>query len=102
MTTNVKRAFHRVRPGASQAPPTAGPESGPMNAHFRQPLPNRRFRRLLPAALAAAALATASTAGPAAAKPDRAAHAKPPKPLVVTAPDAAVSRTPRAQPTSET
>jgi hypothetical protein len=86
----------------SQAAPTPGPDSGPMNAHFRQPLPNRRFRRLLPAALAAAALATASSAGPAAAKPTHAAHAKPPKPLVLTAPAAAVSRTPRAQPTSET
>jgi hypothetical protein len=68
-----------------------------MNAHFRQPLPNRRFRRLLPAALAVAALATASTAGPAAAKPDAHRHVRPAKPLVVTAPAAAVSRAPRVQ-----
>src|SRR3954468_20611903 len=94
--------FHSDRPGGSQAAPTPSPDTGPMNAHFRQPLPNRRFRRLLPAPLAAAALATAPPAGPAAAKPTQAAHAKPPKALVVTAPAAAVSRTPRAQPTSET
>src|SRR3954471_3560960 len=95
--------FHSDRPGGSQAAPTPSPDTGPMNAHFRQPLPNRRFRRLLPAALAAAALATASTAGPAAARTGTPAHrqAKPPKPLVVTQPAAAVSRAPRVQPTAE-
>jgi hypothetical protein len=76
-----------------------------MNAHFRQPLPNRRFRRLLPAALAAAALATGSLAGPARAAtshhhgPPR--GAKPPSQLVVTAPATAVTRAPRVQPTAE-
>ena len=68
-----------------------------MNAHYRQPKTNRRFRRLLPAAMAAAALATASTAGPAAAQTDRAAQARAPKPLVVTAPAATVTRPPRTQ-----
>jgi hypothetical protein len=72
-----------------------------MNAHYRQPLPNRRFRRLLPAVLASAALATTSIAGPAAAKTPQRAHAKPPKPLVVNQPAAAVSRAPRVQPTAE-
>jgi hypothetical protein len=75
-----------------------------MNAHFRQPLPNRRFRRLLPAALATAALATGSLAGPARAATTHhlaPPHAKPPSRLVVTAPAATVTRTPRAQPTAE-
>jgi hypothetical protein len=71
-----------------------------MNAHYRQPLPNRRFRRLLPAVLASAALATTSIAGPAAAKTPHRAHATPAKPLVVTAPATTVSRSPRTQPTS--
>jgi hypothetical protein len=74
-----------------------------MNAHFRQSLPNRRFRRLLPAALAAAALTTGSLAGPARAATSR--HPAPPpraKPhVVVTAPATAVARTPRVQPTAE-
>jgi hypothetical protein len=73
-----------------------------MNAHFRQPLPNRRFRRLLPAALATAALATGSFAGPAhAATGHRPAPPPHAKPLIVTAPATAVSRTPRAQPSAE-
>jgi hypothetical protein len=72
-----------------------------MNAHYRQPLPNRRFRRLLPAVLATAALATGSLAGPAAAKTSGHAHAKPPKPGVVNAAAAPVSRSPRTQPTTE-
>ena len=74
-----------------------------MRPHIRQPLPNRRFRRLLPAALATAALATGSLAGPA--RADTGHHHAPPraKPsrLVVTAPATAVTRTPRAQPTAE-
>jgi hypothetical protein len=73
-----------------------------MNAHYRQPLPNRRFRRLFPAVLATAALATTSIAGPAAAKTSGHPHARPPKPVVVNAPADSVSRSPRAQPTTET
>jgi hypothetical protein len=72
-----------------------------MNAHYRQPKTNRRFRRLLPAAMASAALAATSIAGPAAAKSPAHVHAAPPKRVVVTAPAAAVSRTPTTQPTSE-
>jgi hypothetical protein len=74
-----------------------------MNAHFRQSLPNRRFRRLLPAALATAALAAGSLAGPARAATDHRHHAPPrAKPqLVVTAPATAVTRTPRVQPTAQ-
>jgi cell division septation protein DedD len=73
-----------------------------MKAHYRQALPNRRFRRLLPAVLASAALATTSMAGPAAAKTSGDPHAKPPKPTVVNAAAAPVTRSPRAQPTTET
>ncbi|WP_028059537.1 hypothetical protein [Candidatus Solirubrobacter pratensis] len=49
----------------------------------KQILPNRRFARLLPAAMASVALAGASFAGPAAARADtqRAAHASPPPKL---------------------
>src|SRR3954453_1982450 len=50
---DVKRAFHSNPPGGPKATPPPGPDSGPMTALFPQPLPNRRFRRLLPAALAA-------------------------------------------------
>jgi peptidoglycan/LPS O-acetylase OafA/YrhL len=70
-----------------------------MNAHFRQPLPNRRFRRLLPAALATAALATAGFAGPA--KADT--HHRPPraKPApAVTVSATTTTRAPRVQPRS--
>jgi hypothetical protein len=98
----VKQALHSGRPGSSKAVPTDPADSGPMNAHYRQPLPNRRFRRLFPAVLATAALATTSIAGPAAAKTPGHAHARPPKPVTVNAPADAVSRSPRAQPTSET
>ena len=73
-----------------------------MNAHFRQPLPNRRFRRLLPAALATAALAGAGFAGPA--KADTGHHRPPPpraKPAVsATVSGATTTRTPRVQPRS--
>jgi hypothetical protein len=68
----------------------------------RQSLPNRRFRRLLPAALAGVALAGASVAGPAAAKADvqRAAHAAPPSNAISVAPGDAVTRHPTRQPHS--
>jgi hypothetical protein len=72
-----------------------------MNAHFRQPLPNRRFRRLLPAALATAALASAGFAGPA--RADAAHHRPPPraKPAVsATVSATTTTRAPRVQPRS--
>lgn len=74
-----------------------------MNAHLRQPLPNRRFRRLLPAALASAALATGSFAGPARAATHHPGppHGAPAARLVVTGPSSAVNRTPRVQPSAE-
>jgi peptidoglycan/LPS O-acetylase OafA/YrhL len=50
----------------------------PRRTHQHQPRPNRRFRRLVPAAVLTATLAAAS-AGPAAARADaqRAAHSGP-------------------------
>ncbi len=52
----------------------------PRRSRHQQVLPNRRFARLLPAALATVALTGASVAGPAAARADtqRANHAGPP------------------------
>jgi hypothetical protein len=70
-----------------------------MNAHFRQPLPNRRFRRLLPAALASAALATAGVAAPAKADVHRPPHVKPA--VSVTVPATTTTRAPRVQPRAE-
>ena len=72
-----------------------------MKAHYRQALPNRRFRRLLPAVLASAALATTSIAGPATAKTNH-THARPAKPVVTNAPAAAVNRSPTVQASAET
>jgi hypothetical protein len=54
------------------------------NDHLRQRLPNRRFRRLLPAAVAAVTLATSAPFGAVAS-----AHAEqrtPPKAVIVQAP----------------
>jgi hypothetical protein len=64
---------------------------------LRQPLPNRRFRRLLPAALATAALAGAGFAGPA--KADTAHHRPPRAKPAVTATVTATTttRAPRVQ-----
>jgi peptidoglycan/LPS O-acetylase OafA/YrhL len=68
-----------------------------MNAHIRQPLPNRRFRRLLPAALATAALATTGFAGPAKADTThRPPRAKPAVSATVSA--TTTTRAPRMQP----
>jgi peptidoglycan/LPS O-acetylase OafA/YrhL len=69
-----------------------------MHAHFRQPLPNRRFRRLLPAALATAALATAGSAGPARADGHHPPRAKPAPAATVSA--TTTTRAPRVQPRS--
>jgi peptidoglycan/LPS O-acetylase OafA/YrhL len=68
-----------------------------MNA--RQPLPNRRFRRLLPAALATAALATAGFAGPARADAHHPPRAKPAPAVTVSA--TTTTRAPRVQPRAE-
>jgi hypothetical protein len=72
----------------------------PRRTHRRQVLPNRRFSRLLPAAIATAALAGASFTGPAAARADlrRAAHAAPPAKVSTTIPSAAGARDPTRQP----
>jgi hypothetical protein len=58
----------------------------PRRTRHHQPLPNRRFRRLLPTAVLAATLA-ASSAGPAAARADaqRAGHRSPPPARVLPA-----------------
>ena len=50
------------------------------NDHLRQRLPNRRFRRLLPAAVAAVTLAASAPAAAHAAHrvPPKVAHAQPP------------------------
>lgn len=69
-----------------------------------QVLPNRRFARLLPAAMASVALAGASFAGPAAARADtqRAAHAAPPAKITTTVPSATKVRQPTRQPNAGT
>jgi hypothetical protein len=69
----------------------------------REPLPNRRFRRLLPAALATVALAGASVAGPAAARADvqRAAHSSPPAKVASLPLSAPVTRHATRQPHSD-
>jgi hypothetical protein len=69
------------RSGGSQLSHTERGESGRMtNDDLRQRLPNRRFRRLLPAAVAAVTLAASalSVAHAAPRVPPRAAHAQPP------------------------
>jgi hypothetical protein len=66
----------------------------------KQVLPNRRFARLLPAAMASVALTGASFAGPAAARADthRAAHAGPPPKVSTTIPGATAIRDATPQP----
>jgi hypothetical protein len=75
----------------------------PRRTYHRQPRPNRRFRRLLPAAVLTATIAAASSGGPAAARADaqRAGHA-PPHPVHVLAPatKAAAARQATVQPNS--
>jgi hypothetical protein len=75
----------RRLPGSSQHAPTGRGEGGLMsNDHHRQPLPNRRFRRLFPAAVAAVTLAASAPFGAAAS-----AHAEtrtPTKAAIVRAP----------------
>jgi hypothetical protein len=72
----------------------------PRRTRHQQVLPNRRFARLLPAAMATVALAGASVAGPAAARADahRAAHAGPPPKVVTAVPSSAVRRNSTRQP----
>jgi hypothetical protein len=76
------------------------------NHHLRQPLPNRRFRRLLPAAVAAVTLA--ASAPFAVAAPARAQIRTPPKVAVATPgkiptqPRASTTRGQRVQPNSGT
>jgi hypothetical protein len=59
----------------------------PRRTNHKQPRPNRRFRRLVPAAVLTATLAAASSAGPAAARADaqRAGHRRPPAVYVLPA-----------------
>jgi hypothetical protein len=74
----------------------------PRRTLHKQVLPNRRFARLLPAAMASVALAGASFAGPAAARADtqRAAHAVPPPKVTTTIPSATPVRGATRQPNS--
>jgi hypothetical protein len=74
----------------------------PRRTLHSQVLPNRRFARLLPAAMASVALAGASFAGPAAARADtqRAAHAAPPAKISTTIPSATRVRGVTRQPNS--
>jgi hypothetical protein len=74
----------------------------PRRTLHSQVLPNRRFARLLPAAMASVALAGASFAGPAAARADtqRTAHAAPPAKITTTIPSAARVRQATRQPNS--
>jgi hypothetical protein len=76
----------------------------PRRNHYRQALPNRRFSRLLPAAIASVALAGASFAGPAAARADvqRAAHAGPPPKVSTTLQSATAVRDATRQPNAAT
>jgi hypothetical protein len=77
------------------------------NDHHRQRLPNRRFRRLLPAAVAAVTIATSaplgipSNAHAAVRTPSKAAHAQPPG-KIPTMPRASTTRGQRVQPSSAT
>jgi hypothetical protein len=72
----------------------------PRRSRYQQVRPNRRFARLLPAALATVALAGASAAGPSAARADtqRAAHSNPPAKVSATVPPATTPRTATRQP----
>jgi hypothetical protein len=74
----------------------------PRRNHHKQALPNRRFRRLLPAAVASAALVGASVAGPAAVRADvqRAAHAAPPAKVASLAAAKQAARDASGQPNS--
>jgi hypothetical protein len=58
--------------------------------HIRQPRPDRRFRRLLPAAVATAALATGipAAAAPASVHPPQRAHVRPAAPQKAVVPRA--------------
>jgi hypothetical protein len=72
--------------------------------HFRQNLPNRRFRRLLPAAVAAVTLATSAPfalphTSRAATHPPK-AHIAPPRDRIPASPPAARKREPQPQATS--
>jgi hypothetical protein len=72
----------------------------PRRTHHKQVLPNRRFARLLPTAMATVALAGASFTGPAAARADanRSAHANPPATVATTLPAPSVGRETTQQP----
>jgi hypothetical protein len=76
------------------------------NDRLRQPLPNRRFRRLLPAAVAAVTIAASApfaVAAPAHAQtrtPPKVAVARPGK--IPTQPRANTTRSQRVDPNSET
>jgi hypothetical protein len=66
-------------------------------AQHRQALPNRRFRKLLPAAALAAALASASVAGPAKAAPGH-PHVRPAPKVSAVAAGASAHRLTTPQP----
>jgi hypothetical protein len=70
--------------------------------HHRQALPNRRFRKLLPAAVAVAALASASVAGPAKAAPQQHPHGRPAPPSAAVAPVVTARRQATPQPNGAT
>jgi hypothetical protein len=76
----------------------------PRRTLHSQVRPNRRFARLLPAAMASVALAGASFAGPAAARADtqRAAHATPPAKITTIIPSATRVRETTRQPNAGT